>query len=144
MDPRTAAHVLSQIAAFLELQGENRFKSRAYVSAARAVQALDVDDLGPMLRSGELAECSGLGPATISVIRDLVETGDSSYLERLRASTPDGLLEMLRVPGLGPGKIHQIHRGLGIATVAELEEAARDGRLAKLPRFGPKTAEKIL
>jgi DNA polymerase (family 10) len=144
MDPRTAAHVLAQIGAFLELHGENRFKARAYTLAARAVQALDADDLSPLLRSGELANTSGLGPATLSVIRDLVETGDSSYLERLRESTPEGLLEMLRVPGLGPAKIHQIHRGLGIETVSELAEAARDGRLATLPRFGPKTAEKIL
>jgi DNA polymerase (family 10) len=144
MDPRTAAYILSQIGAFLELRGENRFKSRAYTSAARAVQALPVDDLGPMLRSGELSQTSGVGPATLAVIRDLVETGESSYLDRLRESTPEGLLEMLRVPGLGPAKIHQIHRGLGIETVNELAEAARDGRLATLPRFGPKTAEKIL
>jgi DNA polymerase (family X) len=144
MDSRTAAHVLSQIAAFLELHGENRFKSRAYSAAARAVQALDADDLQPMLQSGELVGARGLGPATVSVIRDLIETGESSYLERLRQTTPEGLLEMLRVPGLGPQKIHQIHRGLGIETVQELEEAARDGRLAKLQRFGPKTAEKIL
>jgi DNA polymerase (family X) len=144
MDPRTAAHVLSQIGAFLELHGENRFKSRAYGAAARAVLALDVDDLSPMLRSGQLAKTAGLGPATVAVIRDLIETGESSYLERLRESTPDGLLEMLRVPGLGPAKIHQIHRGLGVETLSELAEAARDGRLATLPRFGPKTADKIL
>src|SRR5918992_1526932 len=128
MDSRTAAHVLAQIGSFLELRGENRFKSRAYASAARAVQALDTDDLGPMLRSGELAGAPGIGPATLSVIRDLVELGESSYLERLRESTPEGLLEMLRVPGLGPTKIHQIRRDLGIATVQELEDAARDGR----------------
>src|SRR5918998_5937519 len=144
MDSRTAAHVLSQIGAFLELHGENRFKTRAYSSAARAVLALDADDLGPLLRSGELAKAPGVGPATIGVIRDLVERGESSYLERLRETTPEGLLEMLRVPGLGPAKIHQIYRGLGIETVQELEQAARDGRLAKLQRFGPKTAEKIL
>jgi DNA polymerase (family 10) len=144
MDSRTAAHVLSQIAAFLELHGENRFKTRAYLSAARAVQALDADDLGPLLRSGDLATTPGIGPATLGVIRDLVDTGESSYLERLRETTPEGLLEMLRVPGLGPAKIHQIHQGLGLETVQELEEAARDGRLAKLKRFGPKTAERIL
>ena len=144
MDPRTAAHILSQIGAFLELRGENRFKSRAYASAARAVLGLDVDDLTPPLRSGELAKTPGIGPATLAVIRDLVETGESSYLDRLRESTPEGLLEMLRVPGLGPAKIHQIHRGLGVESVSELVDAARDGRLATLPRFGPKTAEKIL
>src|SRR3712207_2390204 len=97
-----------------------------------------------MLRSGELAKCHGLGPATMSVIRDLVESGESSYFERLRENTPEGLLEMLRVPGLGPAKIHQIHSGLGIASVRELEEAARDGRLSTLKGFGPKTADKIL
>src|SRR5918999_1348043 len=135
MDSRTAAHVLSQIAAFLELRGENLFKSRAYSSAARAVQALDADDLAPLFRSGALAETPGIGPATIGVIRDLIETGESSYLERLRETTPDGLLEMLRVPGLGPAKIHQIHAGLGVSSIRELEEAARNGRLATLKGF---------
>ncbi|HEX6966277.1 MAG TPA: DNA polymerase/3'-5' exonuclease PolX [Gemmatimonadaceae bacterium] len=144
MDPRTAAHVLDRIADLLELHGENRFKTNAYRNAARAVLALDTDDLGALYRSGGLAELKGLGPATLGVIRELVETGDSSYYEQLREDTPEGLLEMLRIPGLGTSKIHQIHEGLGIETVQELEEAARDGRLAKLPRFGAKTAEKIL
>jgi DNA polymerase (family X) len=144
MDSRTAAHVLSQIAAFLELRGENRFKTRAYLSAARALQALDADDLSPRLRDGTLIRVPGIGPATIGVVRELAESGESSYLERLRESTPEGLLEMLRVPGLGTQKIHQIHAGLGIETLAELEAAARDGRLAKLPKFGEKTAERIL
>jgi DNA polymerase (family X) len=143
MDPRSAAHVLSQIGALLELRGENRFKTRAYESAARAVLGLETDDLGPMLRSGDLARIQGVGPATLNVLRDLVDTGSSEYFERLSEETPEGLLEMMRVPGLGPAKIHQIHVGLGIDTLQELEEAANDGRLAKLPKFGPRTAEKI-
>jgi DNA polymerase (family X) len=144
MDSRTAAHVLSQIAAYLELHGENPFKSRAYQSAASAILDLGADSLLEPYRSGELGKLSGLGPATLAVIRDLVETGESRYFEQLRQATPEGLLEMLRIPGLGPAKIHQIHEALGIETVEQLEEAARDGRLAKLPRMGPKTAEKIL
>jgi DNA polymerase (family 10) len=144
MDPRTAAHVLTRIAALLELRGENRFRARAYETAARAVAALDVDDIGPMVRAGALDAVSGLGPATVAVLVDLVETGDSALLERLQEDTPEGLLEMLRMPGLGTQKIHAIHAGLGVATLHELEQAARDGRLAGLPRFGPKTAEKIL
>src|SRR5918998_54604 len=80
----------------------------------------------------------------LSQIGDLLETGESRYFERLRETTPEGLMEMLRVPGLGTAKIHQIHQGLGIETLAELEAAARDGRLAKLPRFGERTAEKVL
>src|SRR6266568_3232369 len=109
MDSRSAAHVLSQIAAFLELAGENRFKSRAYQMAARSLLALASDDLARLLRSGELANIRGLGPATLAVVRDLVETGESRYLEQLREATPEGLLDMLDVPGLSPLRIHRIH-----------------------------------
>src|SRR5688500_3869035 len=144
MDSRSAAHALNEIASLLELRGEGRFKTRAYRNAARAVVALDTDDIAVLHRSGELARLPGLGPATLSVLTDLIETGDSQYLEQLRENTPEGLLEMLRVPGLGTAKIHLIHQGLGIETLHELEEAARDGRLATLPRFGAKTAEKVL
>lgn len=144
MDSRTAAHVLAQIGGLLELHGEDRFKSRAYHVAARAVLATDTDDITPLYKSGELRKLPGVGAATFSVLRDLVETGDSSYFERLREDTPEGLLEMLLVPGMGTAKIRLIHAELGVDTLEQLEEAARDGRVAKLPRFGPKTAEKIL
>jgi len=144
MDPRTASHVLRQIAAHLELNGESTFKVRAYEQAASALVALDTDDLSPLYRSGELAKLQGIGPATLSVVRDLIETGESRYLEQLRASTPSGLLDMLRVPGLGTAKIRMLHETLGIDSIESLEDAARDGRLANLPRYGPKTAAKIL
>jgi DNA polymerase (family X) len=144
MDPRSAAHVLSQIAQHLELRGESTFKSRAYEQAATALLGLDTDDLAPLLRDGTLASTKGLGPATLSVVRDLIETGESSYLEQLRTTTPSGLLDLLRVPGLGTAKIHKLHESLGIDSIESLEAAARDGRVAKLPRYGPKTAEKIL
>ena len=144
VDPRTAAQALSLIASYLELHGENRFKAKAYDTAARALRGVNSDDLTSLLESGELAGVRGLGPATLAVVRDLVEHGQSRYLEQLRATTPEGLLEMLRVPGLTPAKIHKLHEGLGIQTVEELEEAARDGRLAKLPRYGKRTSDRIL
>jgi DNA polymerase (family 10) len=144
MDPRTAAHILTQISDLLELTGENRFKSRAYRTAASAVLEVVTDDLCPMHRDGSLAKLKGIGPATLGVIGELCETGESRYFEQLREQTPEGLLEMLRVPGLGISKIHALHEGLGISTVQELETAAHDGRLAKIKGFGPKTAEKIL
>ena len=144
MDSRTAAHVLSQIAAYLELRGENRFKARAYETAAKGILTLGADDLAPLLDSGEIGQVRGLGPATLAVIRDLVETGSSRYLEQLREGTPEGLLDMLAIPGLSPEKIHKIYEELEISDVEQLEEAARDGRLAAIRGFGPKTAEKIL
>jgi DNA polymerase (family X) len=144
VDPRSAAHVLATIASYLELHGENRFKAKAYDTAAKALRGVVTDDLAAALESGELAAVRGLGPATLAVVRDIVEHGQSRYLEQLRQTTPEGLLEMLDVPGLTPPKIHAIHEALGIETIDQLEEAARDGRLAGLPRYGKKTADRIL
>jgi DNA polymerase (family X) len=144
MDPRTAAHALTQIAASLELRGESRFKIRAYEQAARALLTLDTDDLAALDRAGTLAGTRGIGPATLSVVRDLVATGESRYLEQLRADIPLGLLDLLRVPGLGPPKIRLLHDELGIDSVDALEAAIRDGRLTTLKGFGPKTAARFL
>lgn len=144
MDSRTAAHALSQIAAYLELKGENTFKCRAYTGAARGLLAVGADDLKPLYDSGELADVRGLGPATLAVVRDLIETGESRYLEQLRESMPEGLIEMLDIPGMTPAKIHRVYEELHIQTVEDLEAAALDGRLATLTKWGPKTAQKIL
>jgi DNA polymerase (family 10) len=144
MDSRSAAHVLSQIGALLRAKGEQRFKARAYQGAARALIALDTDDLGPLLQSGELADTPGIGPATLSVVRDLVETGESSYLNRLSEGMPEGMLDLMRVPGLGPEKIQLIHESLGVQNLEDLERVAQSGQLADLPKFGKKTADKIL
>ena len=144
MDSRTAAHFLSRIGALLEVKGEHKFKARAYAGAARALIALDTDDLGPLVRSGELAKTPGIGPATLSVVRELVETGESSYLARLQEGMPQGLADLMRVPGLGAAKIQVIHQALGVETLEDLERVAQNGQLAELPRFGKRTADKIL
>jgi DNA polymerase (family X) len=144
MDPRTAAHSLAQIAAFLELRGESRYKARAYEQASRALAAIETDDLAALDRDGSLAATRGLGPATLSVVRDLIQNGASSYLDQLRVETPAGLLDLLNVAGLATTKIHLLHDMLGVDSVDALEAVARDGRLAQLKGFGPKTAARIL
>ncbi len=144
MDSRTTAHVLSRIAALLELSGANTFKARAYDGAARALRTIDTDDLAPLLESGELARLPGVGPATLSVIRELVATGESAYLERLRSTIPEGLLELLRLPRLGGAKIDALHQALGITSLDDLEREARTGGLAGVKGFGPKTVQAIL
>jgi DNA polymerase (family 10) len=144
MDSRSAAYVLSQIGALLQVKGEQKFKARAYAGAARSLVALDTDDLAPLLRSGELADTPGIGPATLSVVRELVETGESSYLNQLREGIPEGLLDVLRVPGLNAARVQLIHDALGVETLEDLERVAQNGQLAELPKFGKKTAEKIL
>jgi len=126
MDSRSAAHVLSQISSLLELAGAPRFNARAYQHAARAVLALGADDLTPLYKSGELAKTKGVGPATLSVLRELIETGESSYLERLQEATPGGLFDLLRVPGLGGTKVNMLHQELGVETLDDLEAVAVD------------------
>jgi len=101
-------------------------------------------DLRQSLEDGTLASTKGIGPATLQIVAELVGTGHASMLEELREQIPPGLVEMLEISGLGVAKIRQIHEVLGIDTLPELEAAARDGRLAKLPRFGPRTAENLL
>ncbi len=143
MDKKAVAEVLEQIAAFLELKGENPFRIRAFRTAARAVGGFP-GELHQGLEDGSLAASKGVGPATLQIVSELAATGRASMLEELREQIPPGLVEMLAIAGLGVAKIRQIHDVLGIDSVPELEAAALDGRLAKLPRFGQKTSENIL
>ena len=142
-DRAAVARVLDQIADHLELKGENPFRIRAFRSSARVVSGLSAEP-AEMLADGTLAEVRGVGPAILSVIRDLVERGRSRVLEELRDQISPGLVEMLGISGLGVAKVRGIHQRLGIDSIPELEAAARDGRLAALPGFGPKTAENVL
>jgi DNA polymerase (family 10) len=143
MDKQAVAQVLEQIAAFLELKSENPFRIRAFRTAARAISTFP-RDLRQSLEDGSLAAAKGIGPATLQIVTELVESGRASMLEELREQIPPGLVEMLEISGLGVAKIRQIHDVLGIDSLPELEAAALDGRLAKLPRFGPRTSENVL
>ena len=142
MDKPAVGQVLDEIARFLELKGENPFRVRAFENAARAVAAFP-GDLAEGLRSGTLGEVRGIGKATLQIVSELIENGRSSALDELREQIPPGLVEMTRIPGLGVTKIRQIHDALDIDTIADLDVAAADGRLAALPRFGAKTAENV-
>jgi DNA polymerase (family 10) len=140
---RAAAHTLSQVAILLELHGEDRFTVRALQGAARLIAARGDVPLADLLRAPDFP-AQELPAEARQVLDDLAAHGSSALLERLQEETPEGLLEMLRVPGLGPARIRQIHEQLHVETLQELEQAARDGRLAALPRFGAKTAERLL
>src|SRR4051812_46955200 len=143
MDRKAVAQVLEQIAAFLELKGENPFRIRAFRTAARTINGLP-GELAQALADASLAGTKGIGPATLQIVQELATSGKSSILEELREQVPPGLVEMLAISGLGVAKIRQIHDVLDIDSIPELEAAALDGRLAKLPRFGQKTSENIL
>ena len=143
-DPRRVAHVLSRISGLLELTGIQKFRARAYRGAADAIRGLGVDDITPLYRSGALADVNGIGPATLSVIGEIVETGESQFLQRLLESVPEGLVQVAHVPGLTPAKAALLHEELGVASLGDLEGAARSGRLATVRGFGEKTVRRVL
>lgn len=143
VDRAAVVRVLDQIAAHLELKGENAFKIRAFRMGARTIGALGGEP-ADWVAQGTLDELHGIGPAIQGVVRDLVMSGRSTTLDELREQVPPGLVEMLRISGLGVAKVRQIHERLHVESVPELEAAARDGRLADLPGFGAKTAENVL
>ncbi|MFN2385574.1 MAG: DNA polymerase/3'-5' exonuclease PolX [Thermoanaerobaculia bacterium] len=143
MDRREVARILEEIAAMLELKGENPFKVRAYENGARAVLAFG-GDLDEAVRTGELRNVRGIGAGLFSNIRTLVETGALPYHAELRAAFPPGLRECLRIPGFGARKAKQLYQAIGIDSLASLERACRDGTVAAVKGFGPRSAEKIL
>lgn len=142
MDKKEVAAVLEEIALLLELAGENPFKVRAYEAGARAVLTFP-GDLDAARRSGELARVKGIGKSLAGVISELLSRGESVLYRELKDKTPPGLLELLRVPGLGPKKARVLFDELHITSLGELEYACQENRLVALPGFGAKSQEKI-
>jgi DNA polymerase (family 10) len=143
MDRRQVARVLEEMAAMLELKGENPFKVKAYENGARAVLGMD-RDLAEAVETGTLREVPGIGAGLSSNIDTLVRTGTLPYYEELKAAFPPGLRECIRVPGFSARKAKQVFDALGVDSLDALEEACRSGRIASLKGFGAKTADKIL
>jgi len=143
MDKGQVAEVLTNIATLLELKGENPFKTRAYLNAARTIETMS-EPLDKVVAEQRLGELKGIGEALQKKITELVTTGKLAYYEELKAATPPGLVAMLEIPGLGPKKIKALHDELGIETVAQLEQACQGGQIAGLKGFGEKTQTNIL
>ncbi len=143
VDRQAVARVLDQIAEHLELQNENPLKIRAFRMGARSIVRV-AGEPEQWLADGVLDDVPGIGAGIQAVICDLVQSGRSTMLDELREHVPPGLIEMLRISGLGVAKVRTIHERLHLDSIPELEAAARDGRLAALPGFGTKTAENVL
>lgn len=143
MTDKDVAGILDEIGTLLDLKGENPFKCRAYHNASRIVGALTTD-LAGLIASGGLKSIKGIGPGLAEKITELVQTGKSAYHEELKASLPGGLLDMLRIPGLGPKRVKVLFDRLKIKTLGELKDAASTHKLAGIEGFGEKTEENIL
>lgn len=137
------ARLFEEIADLLEIQGENPFRIRAYRTAARTIETLTVP-AASLASEDRLDELPGIGADLAGKIRTILETGTLPLLQELAAKTPESLVQMLRIPGLGPKRAKQIYERLGITTLETLETAARSGRLRKLPGIKEATEQKIL
>ena len=124
------ARALDEISNYLELSEANHFRAIAFERAATAVRGLEREP-ADLIQSGTLLETPGIGKATAAIIDELVRTGTSNYLEELRGQYPAGIFELMRVPKLGMKKIGILYETLGVASLRDLEEAARQFRPAR-------------
>ncbi len=143
MEKKKVIAILDEMGTLLELQGANPFKARAFHTASRALEGV-TEDLAPLVQSGDLLKVNGIGKSIAKIIGDLVMTGESSEYNELRSHFPPGVLDMLRIQGLGPKKVKILFEQLKIDSLQTLEEAARAEKLEHLDGFGKKTEENIL
>lgn len=140
------ARIFEEVADLLEIQDESPFRVRAYRDAGRTLRSLGEPVAGLVAREGArgLTALPGIGKDLAGKIVELVETGELPLLKELLAKTPESLVEMTRIPSLGPKRAKLLYDTLGIKTVGELEEAARSGRLRGVRGFGDKLVATIL
>jgi DNA polymerase (family 10) len=136
------AGILEQIAALLELKGENPFKIRAYTNAARAIETFGGNV--PNFQDEEaVAKIPGIGKSIALKIKEVAATGSLKYLEELSAEFPSGIMELFSLSGLGAKKIRALYDQLGISSIEQLQKACEEGRVAELPGFGQTTQQKL-
>lgn len=139
------ARMLHEIAERLEAEGVE-FKPHAYTRAAEAVESYgkNITDVYKERGRDGLLEIPGIGEHIAERIEELLKTGKLEYVEKLRKKMPVHLEELSRIEGMGPKTIWTLYKKLGITTVAQLERAARQGKIHTLPHFSKKTEERIL
>ena len=143
LDARGVASLLREYAQRTALRGGNPYRPKAYSRAADSLAALAVP-LDVLIAKDRLTEIPGVGEAIADIITKLHKTGTHPSLEKLRKELPEGVLEMLAVPGLRPEKVLRLYRDLGISSLAELEAAAKDDRIKKAKGLGASLQAKIL
>src|ERR671910_1974599 len=143
MNNRQLADTFTLIGDLLEIKGEIVYKTLAYRKAAESLMGLG-REASEYWKEGKLEEIPGVGKAIAEKIDELLSTGKLGFLEKIKAEIPTGLVEWLPIPGLGPKRAAMIWKALNITTFAELEAAAREGKLRSLPGMGAKSEAAIL
>jgi DNA polymerase (family X) len=137
------ADCFDDIADLLEMDDANPYRVKAYRYAARMIRTLR-QDLSVLLNQGkDLRELPSIGDDLAAKISEIVKTGRSAQLDRLRAGMPEAASDLLHLPGLGPKRVRILFHELGVQNLEQLSRAARDGRIRQLPGFGEKTERLI-
>jgi len=144
MENGEIASVLEDVGMLLQIKGANPFRVRAYENAARTVADHAVPLKTLVADGADLTELSGIGKDMARYITELITTGRLSVLDELTAEIPRSLLDLVRLPGVGPKRTKKLWDTLGITTLDALEAAARDGHVAELEGFGAKTQQRML
>ncbi len=139
------AAMFEELADLLELQGANVFRLRAYRNAARTIESMTAS-IADIVESepGALTDLPGIGKDLAEKLVTIISSGQLPQLEELRAQIPAGVVQMLRIPGIGPKRVATLFAELKVETLDQLREAALRGDVAKLKGFGAKTAQTIL
>jgi DNA polymerase (family 10) len=138
------AGIFDEIADFLEIEGENPFRIRAYRNASRTVSGLGAE-LKDMADDGEdLTKLPGIGKELAAKIHEILETGTAKALIKLQQPIPKTLIEILKLPNLGPKRVRILYKELKIKDLEQLSQAARKGRIRHLEGFGERTEKSIL
>jgi DNA polymerase (family X) len=137
------AELFENIARLLTIKGDTGYRIRAYMEASQNIAGLP-DDVEELWREGRLQEIPGVGPSIAAKIAEYLETGTLRYYEELKLRFPIEATDLLDVPSIGPQRAQMLHDRLGIATVPQLQDAARAHMLQTLPGIGPKLEERIL
>ena len=137
------AEIFERISSLMEIKGEVIYKILAYRKAAESLRNLG-EDVNILQREGRLTDIPGVGKAISDKIGELINTGHLEFLDKLEQEVPPTLVELLQVPDVGPKKTALFWHQAGVTSMAELEAAAREGRLRGLPGIGEKTEQRIL
>lgn len=143
MNNRQVADILYEIADMLEIKGEVIYKSIAYRRAADNILNLG-RNINDIWREGKLREIPGVGVALAKKLDELLRTGRLEYYEGLKEEIPPGVVAMLAIPEVGPKTAKLLYEKLGLMSVADVERAAREGKLRELPGLGVKSEANIL
>ena len=142
MDNQDVARLLGEIGDLLEIKGGNPFKIRAYRNAAEVIGTLS--EPASALSPDDLLELPGIGREIAAKLGEIFETGGLRYHQALLAEVPATVLDLLKLPGVGPKTVAVLYRHLSVATVEQLEAAATEGRLRVLRGMGARKEQQIL